>query len=500
MYRKVAILTVCGLLIGSSAWAGNGHFLHGIGAINSSMGGAGVALATDPLSAVHANPALITKLAGTQAVMSTEFFKPTLSMTTRGTKGFDGLPPELVARLKNNTTDSKDELGVLPAVAWSHKHSPDSKFTFAGGLLAAAGFRTAWPVDPNSLVLAPQPRGFGRLQTELAVTKYPLAVGYQATEDLALGVQATLWQGRLIIQPLPVVTPDCQDRTGKGTGNFGSTTDGGDCASQVVDGIVTVANDTISTRPGTSGPVSSWAPSIQVGVLYEPMDMVSVGLSFTSGANFDDYVWQSSFSNPYVYDETGQFVGQNPLFGQPREISIDVDGPPILSFGLGLHPSEQLSIALDGRWVGYKDTNGIGEPTGVGLDQSLTGIGWQDIWIGMLGAQYILNKDLTLRGGLNFNQSPIKDEFTLNAGGTPSTFTQHYTAGASYAISENFFLDLGFYYTPEATKTGPIYDSTTWNFEYYKDDPNITKSQRNDWEVDLSNGIISGLAAFNFRF
>lgn len=472
------------LMAASPVLAGNGHFLHGIGAINSSMGGAGVSVATDPLSSVHGNPALVAHHMGTISVISTEFFKPSLSMSTRGT-----VPtPDGGTFFVDQTTDSEDELGVLPAVAWSHKFDPESKLTIAGGLIAAAGFRTAWPVDPTSLVLAQQPRGFGRLQTELAITKYPFTAAYKVRNDLAVGASLLLFQGRLVIQPLPVVLPDCPDVGGDGGGRAD------DCLSPS-DG--SVAQDTISFRPGTSGPVGSWAPAIQVGAHYQPSDMLSVGLSFTSGANFKKYEWDSNNSNPYLYDAAGQITGPNPEYGLPRKISIDIDGPPILSLGIGIHPSEKLDIAIDGRWVGYKNTSGIGEPTGVGPTQELIGIGWQDILIGMVGARYRANDKLQLRAGVNINQSPIKEEWTLNSGGTPSTFDQHYTLGASYKVGPHLTADFGFYYTPESTRTGPIYNSITWN----NPDPSKRWPQQDrDWEVDLSNGIVSGLVGLTFGF
>ena len=49
------------LLAAPAAWAGNGHTLHGVGAVNSSMGGAGVALPIDTLGGLLLNPALATR-------------------------------------------------------------------------------------------------------------------------------------------------------------------------------------------------------------------------------------------------------------------------------------------------------------------------------------------------------------------------------------------------------------------------------------------------------
>ena len=105
--QKIARWGALGLLLAAPAIAGNGHFLHGIGAINSSMGGAGVSVATDPLSSVHGNPALIAHMRGTQSIISTEFFKPSLSMSTRGT-----VPtPDGGTFFVDQTTESEDDEG-----------------------------------------------------------------------------------------------------------------------------------------------------------------------------------------------------------------------------------------------------------------------------------------------------------------------------------------------------------------------------------------------------
>src|SRR4051794_15116222 len=61
------------LLTGAPAWAANGHLLHGVGAVNSAMGGAGVALPNDALGALNLNPALLTELDGYKFEFSAEY-------------------------------------------------------------------------------------------------------------------------------------------------------------------------------------------------------------------------------------------------------------------------------------------------------------------------------------------------------------------------------------------------------------------------------------------
>src|SRR5215470_18096480 len=82
-------LKVCSLLLAAAALAaapaaaGNGHFLHGVGAVNSAMGGAGVALPNDTLGALNLNPALLTELEGNGFEFSAEYAKPGNAVTSQ---------------------------------------------------------------------------------------------------------------------------------------------------------------------------------------------------------------------------------------------------------------------------------------------------------------------------------------------------------------------------------------------------------------------------------
>jgi long-chain fatty acid transport protein len=302
---------------------------------------------------------------------------------------------------------------------------------------------------------APPPFSFGRVATDLAITKIPIAFAWQATPKLSLGASLNVYQGSLVIQPLPVVVPDCQPSTNP-------------------------QNPLSCYRPGTSGSVASYTAAPQLGLFYQLNPVWSLGLSYTFKQNFPSYEWNSSHANPNI--PTTQPNG----FGQPRKISIDIDGPPIASLGLGFRPSPSLKVALDVRWVGYSNTAGIGGSGGINSQLQLVSIGWKDIWIGMLGAELQASPKVRLRAGLNFNQSPIDSKLTLNSSGTPSVFEQHYCIGASFAVTPKLDLDLGGYYTPENTKTGPIYGANNVVF------PGSS--------ITLRNSIRSGLAGFSFHF
>ena len=100
----------------SLAWtpgvsATDGHFLHGVGAINSAMGGVGVAGAKDDvLGALYHNPAGLMAFDGHHAALSMELFKP--DRTLEATAPTPGGPFA-------GSQQSKSEFVPIPAFGWS---------------------------------------------------------------------------------------------------------------------------------------------------------------------------------------------------------------------------------------------------------------------------------------------------------------------------------------------------------------------------------------------
>ena len=79
MRRVFAGLLVGGFLLFATvtpARATDGHFLHGVGAVNNAMGGAGVAAPVSILGTFYLNPAGLIAFDGLRVEFSFEMFKP----------------------------------------------------------------------------------------------------------------------------------------------------------------------------------------------------------------------------------------------------------------------------------------------------------------------------------------------------------------------------------------------------------------------------------------
>ena len=110
-FRGVVLALFISLAWAPGVSATDGHFLHGVGAINSAMGGVGVAGAKDDvLGALYHNPAGLMAFDGHHAALSMELFKPdrTLTATAPTQQGpFTG------------SQQSKSEFVPIPAFGWS---------------------------------------------------------------------------------------------------------------------------------------------------------------------------------------------------------------------------------------------------------------------------------------------------------------------------------------------------------------------------------------------
>ena len=430
MSPRSIVLFVSLLLLPAVAGA-QGHMLHGVGPVNSSMGGAGVALPNESLGALTFNPALITGVEGNQISFGTEFFKDGLDAQTRLGTLVQEMDPTL-------------QLGVIPAFGYMMR-KPNGRVAIGFGLLGVAGFRTDYPQDNNNVLLLPQPRGFGRIATDYQLTKIPVAFAFQATPALSIGGSLNIYRGQLLIIPLPVVAPDLGP-----TGN--------------------------AYLPWAANPVSRFGASGQFGFLYKAGAMVSVGASYQTYAKFETYKWNSTVNNP-----------ETPRWGQARVLEFKFDAPSSIVFGVGLHPNGKTQIAVDGQWTKYDNVEGLGGPGGVDtVAHKLVGIGWRNIWTFKTGLQHQATDKLALRAGYNYSQTPIRADILETSMGTPATFQNHITFGASAKMFPFLTADVGAYFVPREHIKGPLLSLTTGTV------PNS--------ELDLSNSIKSVQIGLNFKF
>lgn len=401
--RSLCALCALTLFAAAPPAAGlNGHFIHGVGAANSSMGGAGVALPHDALGALSLNPALLAELDGHRFQMSLELFA--------GSPEVESSVQTPVGEISGLTEDDTDVLPI-PAFGWT-RHREGSRVAFGMGSLAMAGFFTDYPQEAGNPILAPQPQGFGRVSSEYQYLRIPLALGWQATDRLSLGAALTLGYARLSATPAAFAAPDC---TGPTTCFFPA-----------------------ANQEGAFG----WG--VQAGLYYELTPTLSFGASYTTEQSFEDFEFNSAVANPDL-----------PTFGAGRSFAFSVDVPAQAVVGIGWRPTPRVSVALDAKWIGYDGVDGLGT-FGFEPDGSIRGFGWDDIVIGAFGIEYRPNPSWSFRAGYNQAESPIVPERTVASLPAPATFEDHVTLGLGARVTSHLILDLAYYRGFENDVSGPL--------------------------------------------
>lgn len=180
--------------------------------------------------------------------------------------------------------------------------------------------------------------------------------------------------------------------------------------------------------------VNAWGYNI--GFLVKPNDKVSVGISYRSKIDLEARNEDADFQNiPTSLQSTFSDTTFNADLVLPAELTI----------GVAYNISDDTVFAVDMNrtyWGAY-DNLDIKFNNAAGT-VSLNPRKYKDANILRLGVQHTANDKLTLRGGVYFDNSPIRDGFY-----TPETARNDsigYTAGASYVLSERMALDLSFLY------------------------------------------------------
>jgi len=409
MQRRLVGTLLAAVLVAApvAASATDGHFLHGVGAVNQSMGGAGVAAPKSLLGTFYLNPAGLMAFDGTHVEFSFELFKPDRTVASDVT-GFGG-----------GSTTSKSEFVPIPAMAWSTKLANDKVVVGLGGL-GIGGFGVDYPSSTTNPILAPQPNGFGQVYSNYSLLKFTPAVAFAPTDRLWFGVAANVDWASLAVRPMPVGAPDFDAGTGTAYYADAAATDG------------------------------AFGFGFQAGVLLRVNDMIALGASYSSEQFFEEFQWNTTVANPNL-----------PTFGTPKTITFKLNVPAMAAAGLAIQALPNLTLAGDFRYIFYESTDGFALPADgqiVNPDFSVAGFGWENIYSIHGGFEYKPTESLYLRGGYNYAQNPIPSEYAMFNVPAPGMVQHHITAGVGYNVSRRFQVSVGYYRALENTDGGPLLD------------------------------------------
>lgn len=385
----MAILALT-LVLAPAVMATNGTNLISIGPISRAMGGTGIAAPQDAISAVFANP----------AAMCFGPYCPSSEVNFSGTLFMPKIDAKITTADGVIKADSEDNVYAIPAIGLSVpiSETPQNwRFGLAAYGVSGLGVDYRDTAIDNATYPAPgNPPVASGEYTELQVMKFAPSLSFQLLPNLSLGLAFHINYANLDLR------------------NGGST---------------------------------DYAFGIQPGIIYKPIDNLSLGLTYISPQ-------KATFDRVVDFDQNG------------ISDDLDLEAPQQVGFGAAYHfTGIDLLLEADTKWINWSDADGYDD------------FDWDDQWVFAVGAQWQPIQGLFLRAGYNYSESPVNEHNgwdgsfgatgpnsvtnvqgkniptyyyeTFRTIGFPAVVEHHVTFGVGYKITPTVELNVGYMYAFE---------------------------------------------------
>ena len=193
------------------------------------------------------------------------------------------------------------------------------------------------------------------------------------------------------------------------------------------------------------------ALGFNVGVLVQATDTTRVGLTYHSKVKYK--------LEGHTEVSPGTGVPGQLLRGNRYDASLKIDTPESWDLSVTQDMNDAWKLyagATWTRWSRLKDitvnNEGVTTGNGGGAGPQLVGTikedqNWHDTWAYAVGTSYQLTKQVVLRTGLTFDQSPTNN--TNRSPRIPTGDRTIFSVGLGYAVMDNMTIDLAYSYLKE---------------------------------------------------
>lgn len=364
------------MLLGALSAFGNGYQVTLKSARQTAMGNTGTALAFDA-SAIFFNPGALGFHKQNSINVGVSFVTPNIKYVGPGTATY--------------TAESANTVST-PFYAFG-SYGINEKLTVGLGIFTPFGSTVEWEADwAGSTALE---------KLSLAVFYVQPTVSYKINDKLSVGGGIDLVFGSVNLQraaPFAI----------QGTGQF---------IPSELDGSADLAF------------------GYNLGVYYQPSDMVSIGVNYRSRVNVQ------------VNDGDATFEAPPSLSGILPNTTFDAElpMPEVFAVGVSVYPTEKLTITGQFDYIGWSAYQELrfdfAEPV-AGSTESVSERNYDDAIALRIGAEYQVLEPLAIRAGFYYDGSPVQDGYMTPE--TPDSDSFVPTVGAGYQFGEKFSIDAYF--------------------------------------------------------
>ena len=417
--RELVFIASSGIACFSTNTAAVGFALEQQSVSNLGYAFAGGAASAEDASTIFWNPAGMTRLPGRQAVLGLNAIYGSARFTNQGTTSPAGPAFPITGGEGGNPAG----LNWVPNLYYATDVRPDLK---AGiGINSPFGLKTKYPADWMGRYHA--------IDSELQSVNINPAIAWQVRNGVSVG-------GGVNLQYFDATLSNAIDY---GAACFGSAFGPAACTAA---GITPQARDGIAKVNG-----DSWGLGWNVGALFEMTPAARLGIAYRSSIKHE-IKGRATFENPSL---PGAFAALT-AGAQDTGARATIKTPDMLSLSLYGEISPKWSLLGDLTWTGWSKFNELRVRFDNGSPDAVTPENWRNTVRVSLGAGYKLNDRWTLRGGIAYESSPIRDEFRTPR--IPDNAHRLVGLGSNYKVSKAGSLDFG--YMHAFVKDAPVNTST----------------------------------------
>ena len=180
----------------------------------------------------------------------------------------------------------------------------------------------------------------------------------------------------------------------------------------------------------------SWAWGWNVGMMFQPVETVRVGLAYRShiAHNADGHT-------------TLDINGMGSL---TSDMKVRIKTPDTITLSATWEATDALRLSGTARWSKWSNFKSLSLDNSGFDNQRVDQIAsahstitnnWDDTWFFSVGADYKLNGQWTVRGGVAYDQGPVENQYRMAV--IPDTDRVWFSGGASYKYTDNLTFDFG---------------------------------------------------------
>ena len=172
----------------------------------------------------------------------------------------------------------------------------------------------------------------------------------------------------------------------------------------------------------------SWAWGWNVGLMFQPVETVRLGLAYRS----------------HIAHNAEGHTDVGPL-NLTSDMKVRIKTPDTVTLSATWEATDALRLSSTARWSKWSNFRSLNvqnlDLAGTKLGTTVVENNWDDTWFFSVGADYKLNGQWTVRGGVAYDQGPVENQYRMAV--IPDTDRVWFSGGASYKYTDNLTFDFG---------------------------------------------------------